>query len=95
MYIDIEDQIRLRFSMQVLVKLRVDVEIEVPEVPTFTDNFCCGWACDDIIHVPPGGSVTYIDSDGITQTENGLCGNIPVSITYRSIIDLSGSTSIC
>ena len=69
--------------------------IEVPEVPTFTDNFCCSWACDDIIHVPPGGSVTYIDSDGITQTENGLCGNIPVSITYRSIINVTGPTHIC
>ena len=69
--------------------------IEVPEVPTFTDSFCCSWACDDIIHVPPGGSVTYIDSDGITQTENGLCGDIPVSITYRSIIDLTENTSIC
>ena len=63
--------------------------------PTFTNNFCCSWACDDIIHVPPGGSVTYIDSDGNTQTENGLCGNIPVSITYRSIIDVTGPTHIC
>ena len=92
MYIDIEGQIHLRFSMQVLVKLRVDVEIEVP---TFTDNFCCSWACDDIIHVPPGGSVTYIDSDGITQTKKGLCGNIPVSITYRSIINVTGPTHRC
>ena len=65
------------------------------EVPTFTNNFCCSWACDDILHVPPGGSVTYIDSNGITKTKNGLCGNIPVSITYRSIIDVTGPTGIC
>ena len=64
-------------------------------VPTFTNDFCCNWACDDIMHVPPGGSVTYIDSDGNIQIEDGLCGGIPVTITYRSIVKTFGPTSIC
>ena len=80
------------FKKNIFKKRRED---GVTPPPTFTNNFCCSWACDDILHVPPGGSVTYIDSNGNTKTKNGLCGNIPVSITYRSIIDVTGPTDIC
>lgn len=66
-----------------------------PSPTLYTSNFCCSWACDDTIHVPPGGSVTYIDEFGATQTESGLCGNIPVSITYQSIVSTHGPTGIC
>ena len=63
--------------------------------PIFTSDFCCSWACDDVIHVPPGGSVTYIDEFGATQTVTGLCGSTPVTITYQSIVSTTGPTGIC
>lgn len=43
------------------------------------------YQCDDVIHVPPGGSVTYYDEFGNPNTVTGLCddGSGPI-FTYFS-----------
>ena len=53
-----------------------------------TSNFCFTglWSCDDTIHVPPGGTVVYIDAFGIQQTHTGICGNEIVTINAQSIV---------
>ena len=57
-----------------------------------TSNFCFvgRWNCDDIIHVPPGGTVTYIDELGTEQTESGICGNEVITINAQSIVSTVG-----
>ena len=53
-----------------------------------TSNFCFTgkWNCDDTIHIPPGGTVVYLDAFGIQQTHTGICGNEIVTINAQSIV---------
>ena len=53
-----------------------------------TSNFCFTgkWNCDDTIHIPPGGTVVYLDASGIQQTHTGICGNEIVTINAQSIV---------
>ena len=57
-----------------------------------TSNFCFigHFRCDDNIHVPPGGTVTYIDELGTEQTESGICGNEVITINAQSIVSYRG-----
>ena len=53
-----------------------------------TSNFCFTgkWNCDDTTHIPPGGTVVYLDAFGIQQTHTGICGNEIVTINAQSIV---------
>ena len=57
-----------------------------------TSNFCFigHYNCDDDLHVPPGGTVTYIDELGTEQTESGICGNEVITINAQSIVSTVG-----
>lgn len=57
-----------------------------------TSNFCFTgpYNCDDNIHVPPGGTVTYIDELGTEQTKSGICGNEVITINAQSIVSTVG-----
>ena len=57
-----------------------------------TSNFCFvgKWNCDDTIHVPPGGTITYIDELGTEQTESGICGDKTITINAQSIVSTVG-----
>ena len=56
-----------------------------------TSNFCFTglWSCDDTTHMPPGGTVVYIDAFGIQQTHTGICGDKIVTINAQSIVSSS------
>ena len=57
-----------------------------------TSNFCFTgkWNCDDTTHMPPGGTVVYLDASGIQQTHTGICGNEIVTINAQSIVSSTG-----
>ena len=61
-----------------------------------TSNFCFvgKWNCDDIIHVPPGGQVVYIDASGTQQTYSGICGKDIVTINAQSIVSSVGVNTV-
>ena len=61
-----------------------------------TSNFCFvgKWNCDDIIHVPPGGQVVYIDASGTQQTYSGICGKDIVTINAQSIVSSIGVDAV-
>ena len=61
-----------------------------------TSNFCFvgKWNCDDIIHVPPGGQVVYIDASGTQQTYSGICGKDIVTINAQSIVSSVGVDAV-
>ena len=61
-----------------------------------TSNFCFvgKWNCDDTIHVPPGGTVVYLDASGIQQTHTGICGNEIVTINAQSIVSSTGVDTV-
>ena len=57
-----------------------------------TSNFCFigHWNCDDTTHMPPGGTVVYLDASGIQQTHTGICGKNIVTINAQSIVSSTG-----
>lgn len=57
-----------------------------------TTKYCFGaiYECDDPIHVPPGGVVTYINSSGQEVTEQGFCGDDFINIDAVEIINTIG-----
>ena len=61
-----------------------------------TSNFCFTgrWNCDDTIHIPPGGTVVYLDAFGIQQTHTGICGNEIVTINAQSIVSSTGVDTV-
>ena len=61
-----------------------------------TSNFCFTgkWNCDDTIHVPPGGTVVYLDASGIQQTHTGICGNEIITINAQSIVSSTGVDTV-
>ena len=54
-----------------------------------TTKYCFGaiYKCDDPIHVPPGGVITYINSAGQEVTESGFCGEDFIIINAVEIIN--------
>ena len=54
-----------------------------------TTKYCFGaiYECDDPIHVPPGGVITYINSAGQEVTESGFCGEDFIIINAVEIIN--------
>ena len=61
-----------------------------------TSNFCFvgSWSCDDTTHMPPGGTVVYLDASGIQQTHTGICGTNIVTINAQSIVSSTGCTPV-
>ena len=61
-----------------------------------TSNFCFRgrWNCNDTIHVPPGGTVVYLDASGIQQTHTGICGDEIVTINAQSIVSSTGVDTV-
>ena len=61
-----------------------------------TYNYCYKgyFNCDDDIHVPPGGTVTYIDKLGTEQTKSGICGNEVITINAQSIVSYIGVSEV-
>ena len=61
-----------------------------------TSNFCFvgNYNCDDTIHVPPGGTVTYINSLGIETSQSGICGNEIITINAQSIVSAIGVDAV-
>ena len=61
-----------------------------------TSNFCFigHWNCDDTTHMPPGGTVVYLDASGIQQTHTGICGKNIVTINAQSIVSSVGVDTV-
>ena len=61
-----------------------------------TSNFCFvgRWDCKDTEHVPPGGTVVYLDASGIQQTHTGICGKNIVTINAQSIVSSVGVDTV-